>query len=79
MGSSLENYLKIKSPNQTEVVKIFKQILSAVNYCHSIGVIHRDLKLSNILIDSGKRIKIIDFGFSRITDRSPLAEYSLDL
>ena len=72
VGSSLENYLKIKSPNQAEIVKIFKQILSAVNYCHSIGVIHRDLKLSNILIDSGKRIKIIDFGFSRITDGSPL-------
>ena len=41
---------------------IFKQIVEAVNYCHSFGVAHRDLKPENILIDEFPHIKISDFG-----------------
>ncbi|XP_028638455.1 sperm motility kinase 2B-like [Grammomys surdaster] len=41
---------------------IFKQILSAMSYCHDRGIIHRDLKPGNIMIDNSGRIKIIDFG-----------------
>lgn len=42
------------------------QILSAVAYCHSHGVIHRDLKTKNLLIDkSNKIIKLADFGLAR--------------
>lgn len=38
--------------------------MDAVAYLHENNVIHRDLKLDNILIDDSKRIKLIDFGFS---------------
>jgi serine/threonine protein kinase len=41
----------------------FRQILSAVHYCHQNSVIHRDLKPENMLLDSNKNIKLIDFGF----------------
>lgn len=42
----------------------FAQILSAVEYCHSTGVAHRDLKAENLLLDAQMNVKIADFGFS---------------
>ncbi|ORY53561.1 Pkinase-domain-containing protein [Rhizoclosmatium globosum] len=46
----------------------FRQILSAVSYCHKKRVIHRDLKAENLLLDSNLDIKIADFGFSNHFD-----------
>lgn len=42
----------------------FWQIISAVEYCHNKGIVHRDLKAENLLLDCGMNIKIADFGFS---------------
>ena len=41
------------------------QIASAVRYMHDLDIAHRDLKLENLLIDSGDNIKLCDFGFVR--------------
>ena len=52
---------------EEEAIPIFRQIVSAVNYMHKRGLVHRDLKLENILIqDFGglNEIKLIDFGFA---------------
>lgn len=66
-GKSLFHYIK-KKPSQKlaeqECKGIFKQVVHAVAYLHDEGVVHRDLKLDNILIDDNKIIKLIDFGFS---------------
>ncbi|CAN7945920.1 unnamed protein product, partial [Ixodes pacificus] len=42
----------------------FWQVLSAVEYCHSNRVVHRDLKAENLLLDCNMNIKLADFGFS---------------
>lgn len=44
---------------------IFKQILEGVNYCHSRKIIHRDLKCSNILLNSKGEVKVADWGLGR--------------
>ena len=42
------------------------QLLEAIRHCHSLGVVHRDIKLENILIGQDGKIKLSDFGMARI-------------
>lgn len=48
---------------------IFHQIASAVSYLHSKGVVHRDLKDENIVINQNYKVKLIDFGAAAVEPR----------
>ncbi|TBU09258.1 Kin1-like serine/threonine-protein kinase [Hamiltosporidium magnivora] len=52
--------------------RFFRQILSAVGYIHNNSIVHRDLKIENILIDDDGNAKILDFGLSNFYDNKRL-------
>lgn len=66
-GGELTHYLAEKGPlAESEVYHIACQIVEAIRYCHNSKLVHRDLKLENILFasESKTQIKIVDFGIA---------------
>lgn len=49
-----------------EAVRIFRQMISGLSYCHRFNICHRDLKPENILMDRNRNIKIVDFGMAAL-------------
>lgn len=62
--------VKSQKMRGSEILCVFKQMMCGVEYLHSIGLAHRDLKLENMVLDAHGIIKIIDFG-SAVVFRYP--------
>ncbi|XP_033740955.1 hormonally up-regulated neu tumor-associated kinase homolog A-like [Pecten maximus] len=64
-GGDLMDYIcQRKKLEEREAKKFIRQIVSAIEYLHRLGILHRDLKVENLLLDESRDIKIIDFGLS---------------
>lgn len=73
--TSLHAYLKAKNGRRlddAEAKRVFYQICQGISYCHAKNIVHRDLKLENLLVDDSNNIKIIDFGFSICVENDKL-------
>ena len=74
-GGELSKKIQTTQLKEKEIARIFNEIMSAVAYCHEKGIVHRDLKLENILFASDSPdspVKIIDFGFSVLLGKNNL-------
>jgi len=65
-NGDLYNYIQTKGPvSEMVAMEIFRQLISAVDFCHKKKVVHLDIKLENILIDDATlEIHLADFGFA---------------
>ncbi|XP_051870633.1 serine/threonine-protein kinase SIK1 isoform X2 [Pristis pectinata] len=67
------DYLSVRGPlSEREARHKFGQILSAVEHCHRLRVVHRDLKTENLLLDANMDIKLADFGFGNFYKQGEL-------
>ena len=74
-GGELYKIFKSKKRLSEEVVRFYAaQICMAVGYLHSKSVIHRDLKLENILVGEDGYLKIIDYGLAKLLNGTQLAK-----
>ncbi|MFP4416283.1 MAG: serine/threonine protein kinase, partial [Chitinispirillaceae bacterium] len=64
-GKNLYYYLHENKPKLVEVLEIVVQLADALSYAHEQKIIHRDLKLNNVIMDHGKRPLLIDFGLAK--------------
>ncbi|MBI4617366.1 MAG: protein kinase [Planctomycetes bacterium] len=67
-GISLRQVLREKKLTADEALRIIPALCSALEYAHERGIVHRDIKPENILITPEGRIKIADFGLSKIVE-----------
>ncbi len=67
-GSLRELSRKIGPIPEKRALHILKQIAKALSHAHSKGIIHRDVKPSNILLDENDNVKVMDFGIARMAE-----------
>jgi serine/threonine protein kinase len=78
-GQSLREYAQALHLNVRQRLELVIKVCDAVQHAHQRGLIHRDLKPGNILVDASGQPKILDFGVARSTDSDAHATRQTDL
>jgi serine/threonine protein kinase/cytochrome c-type biogenesis protein CcmH/NrfG len=64
-GQTLASVLRGPRPERKELLRMVSDLADAVAYAHACGVIHRDLKPGNVMVETGGRVLLVDFGTAR--------------
>jgi eukaryotic-like serine/threonine-protein kinase len=63
-GSSLKELID-RGLSVPQAIEIARQILAAVRFAHEHGIVHRDIKPHNVIVDPAGRVRVLDFGIAR--------------
>ena len=67
-GRRIDTYVTEEKLGPRETVRLFLQVLSAVEHAHASLIVHRDIKPSNILVTGDGTVKLLDFGIAKLLD-----------
>jgi eukaryotic-like serine/threonine-protein kinase len=74
-GMTLKQYIQAHGPVVVpDTVDIMKQVTSAISHAHANGIVHRDIKPHNILIDNYGKVKVTDFGIATALSATSLTQ-----
>ncbi|HQL70685.1 MAG TPA: bifunctional serine/threonine-protein kinase/formylglycine-generating enzyme family protein [Bacteroidales bacterium] len=75
-GETLKARIQHKAMNDVEIKQIFPRVLDAFGFAHKKGIIHRDVKPSNIFLLNDGGLRILDFGIAKIGDSENKSDYT---